>query len=155
LVGLTAWSLGTLTSVTRPESLIKQQARAILRLLASIQPSTPHPSRSYVVPDADPVDHRGIQELERDLIFSNQNKDRDLSLMHNDFTTSNCIVNNDKLVGLEDSWGGSSRVAADRGLGHVERGYRWGSAKAERGHRWSPRKKVGGTTLLPIQNAHR
>ena len=62
----------------------------------------PHPSRSYVVPDADPVDHRGIQELERDLIFSDQNKDRDLSLMHNDFTTSNCIVNNDKLVGLVD-----------------------------------------------------
>ena len=55
-----------------------------------------------MVPDADPVDHRGIQELERDLIFSDQNKDRDLSLMHNDFTTSNCIVNNDKLVGLVD-----------------------------------------------------
>jgi len=47
------------------------------------------------------------------------------------------------------------RVAADRGLGHVERGHRWGSAKAERGYQWSPQKKVGGTTLLPIQNAHR
>ena len=39
------------------------------------------------------------------------------------------------------------RVAADRGLGHVDRGHRWGSAKAERGYQWSPRKKVGGTTL--------
>ncbi|KAF2498662.1 hypothetical protein BU16DRAFT_579751 [Lophium mytilinum] len=80
----------------------KQQARDVLRLLASIQPPSPHASRSYVVPDADPVEHRGIQELERDIIFSDHNKDLDLSLMHNDFTTSNCIVHNDKLAGLVD-----------------------------------------------------
>ncbi|KAF1994626.1 hypothetical protein P154DRAFT_526969 [Amniculicola lignicola CBS 123094] len=78
----------------------KQQARGVLRLLASIQPPSPH--RSYVVPDTDPVEHRGIQELERDLIFSGHNKDLDFSLMHNDFTLSNCIVDNDKLVGLVD-----------------------------------------------------
>ena len=46
------------------------------------------------------------------------------------------------------------RGAAERGPGKVERGRRW-SAKAERGHRWSRRKKVGGTQLLTIQNAHR
>jgi len=44
---------------------------------------------------------------------------------------------------------------SSQGHGKVERGHRWGSAKAERGHRWSHRKKVGGVTLLSIQNAHR
>ena len=53
---------------------------------------------------------------------------------------------------LSRSFGGG---AAERGPEKVERGRRWGSAKAERGHRWSHRKKVGGTQLLPIQNAHR
>ena len=45
--------------------------------------------------------------------------------------------------------------AAEQGHRKVERGHRWGSAKAEQGHRWSHQKKVGGATLLPIQNAHR
>ena len=31
-------------------------------------------------------------------------------------------------------------------------GLQWGAA--ERGHGWRCRKKVGGTTLLPMQNAH-
>ena len=43
------------------------------------------------------------------------------------------------------------RGAAQRGHEKVDCGHRWGSAKVERGHR----KKVGGTTLLAIQNAHR
>ncbi|KAF1951109.1 hypothetical protein CC80DRAFT_597743 [Byssothecium circinans] len=58
--------------------------------------------RSYVIPDPDPVEHRGIQELERDIIFSEDNKDPDLSFMHNDFSQSNCIVDNDRIVGLFD-----------------------------------------------------
>jgi len=49
----------------------------------------------------------------------------------------------------------AARAAAERGHGKVERGHRWGSAKVERGHRWNRRQKVGGTTLLPIQNTHR
>lgn len=46
--------------------------------------------------------HRGIQELEWDIIFSDQNKDADISFMHNDFTTSNCVVRDGKIVGLCD-----------------------------------------------------
>ncbi len=47
------------------------------------------------------------------------------------------------------------RGAAEQGHGKVEQGHRWASAKVEQGHRWSHRKKVGGVTLLPKQNAHR
>ncbi|KAF9768448.1 hypothetical protein IL306_014268 [Fusarium sp. DS 682] len=43
-----------------------------------------------------------IRELEYDIIFGENNRDPDLSFMHNDFTLSNCIVNNDKIVGLVD-----------------------------------------------------
>lgn len=55
-----------------------------------------------MVPDPDPVDHRGIQELERDLIFGSNNADPDLGFMHNDVSLSNCIVDNGKIVGLVD-----------------------------------------------------
>ena len=48
-----------------------------------------------------------------------------------------------------------ARGAAEQGHGKVEQGHRWASAKVEQGHRWSHRKKVGGVTLLPKQNAHR
>ena len=58
--------------------------------------------RSYVVPDVDPVEHRGIQEIERDILFADHNEDPDMSFMHNDFSLSNCIVNDDKIVGLVD-----------------------------------------------------
>ncbi|KAL4801491.1 hypothetical protein BDV18DRAFT_167327 [Aspergillus unguis] len=43
-----------------------------------------------------------ISPLEGHIIFSNSNGDPDLSFMHNDFTQSNCIVNNNKIVGLID-----------------------------------------------------
>lgn len=55
-----------------------------------------------MVPDPDPVEHRGIQELERDIIFAKDNTDTDLSFMHNDISLSNCIVDNDRVVGLID-----------------------------------------------------
>ena len=84
------------------KALFKQQARSILQQLHSVKPPPSHKSRSYIVPDADPVQHRGIQELERDIIFSASNDDSDMSFMHNDFSLSNCIVDNDKIVGLVD-----------------------------------------------------
>jgi COMPASS component SPP1 len=82
----------------------KDQAREILRLLHTVKPSTAGAAqrRSYVVPDSDPVSHRGIQELERDIIFSGQNTDPDFGFMHNDFSLSNCIVDDDRIVGLVD-----------------------------------------------------
>ncbi|KAI1811682.1 hypothetical protein GGS20DRAFT_561777 [Poronia punctata] len=84
------------------KQLFKEEARDILRSLSKVKPPSSSTTRSYIVDDADPKAHRGIQALEYDIIFSEDNRDPDLSLMHNDFTLSNCIVNNDKIVGLVD-----------------------------------------------------
>lgn len=43
-----------------------------------------------------------IHALEGDILFSDTNNDPDMSFMHNDFTESNCIVDNDRIVGLID-----------------------------------------------------
>jgi aminoglycoside phosphotransferase len=84
------------------KSSFKQQVREILqRLRTTISPAEIS-RRSYVVPDPDPVEHRGIQELERQIIFAEDNKDSDFSFMHNDASLSNCIVDDDRIVGLID-----------------------------------------------------
>ncbi|KAF1852168.1 uncharacterized protein K460DRAFT_299988 [Cucurbitaria berberidis CBS 394.84] len=83
------------------KSSFKQQVREILQKLRTISPAEIS-RRSYVVPDPDPVEHRGIQELEREIIFAEDNKDPELSFMHNDVSLSNCIVDNDRIVGLID-----------------------------------------------------
>ncbi|KAI1262694.1 hypothetical protein F5Y18DRAFT_397021 [Xylariaceae sp. FL1019] len=80
----------------------KEEARSNLRRLSEVKPPSSSTTRSYIVDDADPKAHRGIQELEYDIIFSEDNHDTDLSFMHNDFTLSNCIVDNDRIVGLID-----------------------------------------------------
>lgn len=53
-----------------------------------------------MVPEPNPVEYRGIQELERYIIFSEENKHPEFSFMHNDVSSSNYIVNNDRIVGL-------------------------------------------------------
>ncbi|KAI3317824.1 hypothetical protein HD806DRAFT_357664 [Xylariaceae sp. AK1471] len=84
------------------KSSFKQQAREILQKLRTITPPAEISRRSYVVPDPDPVEHRGIQEFEREIIFAEENRDSEFNFMHNDFTLSNCIVDNDRIVGLID-----------------------------------------------------
>lgn len=93
-----AWQYISATQKQR----FKDEARDTLRILSKIKPSSSSTTRSYIVEDVDPQAHRGIQELEYDIIFGEDNRDPDLSFMHNDFTPSNCIVNNDKIVGLID-----------------------------------------------------
>jgi COMPASS component SPP1 len=80
----------------------KDQARDILRKLHTIFPPPSDSGRSYVVPDPDPVRNRGIQELERDIIFAEHADDPDVGFMHNDVSQSNLIVDKDKIVGLVD-----------------------------------------------------
>ncbi|KAH7380691.1 hypothetical protein BKA66DRAFT_586918 [Pyrenochaeta sp. MPI-SDFR-AT-0127] len=80
----------------------KQQIREVLRKLCTTISPAEISRRSYVVTDPDPFEHRGIQELERDVIFAADNKDDDFSFMHNDISLSNCIVDNDRIVGLID-----------------------------------------------------
>lgn len=64
----------------------KQQIRAVLRKLHEIQPGSTDTKvpRSYVVPDPDPVANRGIQTLERDIIFTEHADDPDVGFVHMD-----------------------------------------------------------------------
>ncbi len=47
----------------------KRQARSFLRAIHELKPPTSAMRPSYVVPDDDPVEHRGIQPLERQMLF--------------------------------------------------------------------------------------
>ena len=78
----------------------KEQARAILRQLHTIKPDTQ--IRSHIVQDPNILSNGRINPLEGDILFSDSNTDPDMSFMHNDFTQSNCIVDNGKIVGLVD-----------------------------------------------------
>ncbi|KLU91007.1 hypothetical protein MAPG_09532 [Magnaporthiopsis poae ATCC 64411] len=83
----------------------KQQIRAVLRKLHEIQPGSTDTKvpRSYVVPDPDPVANRGIQTLERDIIFTEHAGDPDVGLVHMDQSQSNCIVGRgDRIVAIVD-----------------------------------------------------
>ncbi|KAI0806366.1 hypothetical protein GGR55DRAFT_201072 [Xylaria sp. FL0064] len=80
----------------------KQQAREILRQLHTVKPSDGRRVRNHVVQDPNILTNGRIHPLEADILFSDTNIDPDMSFMHNDFTKSNCIVDNDKIVGLVD-----------------------------------------------------
>jgi hypothetical protein len=80
----------------------KQQARTILRQLHAVKPTDGRRPRSHVVEDPNILSNGRIHALEGDILFSNANTDPDMSFMHNDFTESNCIVDNGKITGLVD-----------------------------------------------------
>ena len=73
----------------------------MLKRMHAIKPSS-HCCRSYVVSDPDAIAHRGIQDLEHEIIFSERNNDPDVAFMHNDLCKSNIIVDKDKIVGVVD-----------------------------------------------------
>ncbi|KAG2415582.1 hypothetical protein HFD88_006773 [Aspergillus terreus] len=80
----------------------KEQARGILRQLHIIKPPDGCRVRSHVVQDPNILSNGRINPLEGEIIFSDRNTDPDSSFMHNDLTQSNCIVDNDQIVGLID-----------------------------------------------------
>lgn len=80
----------------------KQQAREILRQLHAVKPTDGRQTRSHIVQDPNILSNGRIHALEGDILFSDTNNDPDMSFMHNDFTESNCIVDNDRIVGLID-----------------------------------------------------
>lgn len=92
-------------SQTQKESF-KQQAQTILRQIHNIQPpkSLAGKRRSLVVQDPSIFSSRArIEALEAEILFSETNADdQDMNFMHNDFTQSNIIVDNDRIVGLID-----------------------------------------------------
>ncbi|KAF4630360.1 hypothetical protein G7Y89_g7776 [Cudoniella acicularis] len=77
----------------------KSQARRLVTLMHKLR--SPFPAPSYVVPDMDPVTHRGIQNLEHQILFTLSERD-DLGFVHNDMSLSNIIVDNDRIVGIID-----------------------------------------------------
>lgn len=81
----------------------KSQARAIIRQLQAVKsPNNRQPSaRDYIMPDPNIMTNGRLNPREADLVFS-ANLDQDLRFMHNDLTPSNCIVDNDRIVGLID-----------------------------------------------------
>ncbi|GAB0133254.1 hypothetical protein EsDP_00001666 [Epichloe bromicola] len=79
----------------------KLQAREILGQLRAIKAPSDRQARDHVVPDPDILTSGRLNPREADILFS-ANIDQDMSFMHNDFTPSNCIVNDDKIVGLID-----------------------------------------------------
>ncbi|KAK7433314.1 hypothetical protein QQZ08_000253 [Neonectria magnoliae] len=79
----------------------KEQARVILRTLRDIEPRSAPKYRSYIVPAPGPVKSHRIRQEEAD-IFSDANTDTDFCFMHNDFTESNTVVNDGKIVALVD-----------------------------------------------------
>lgn len=80
----------------------KEQARAILHQLHTIKPTEKLQARSHVAPDPNILNNGRINPLEGEILFAATNQDPDMSFMHNDFTESNCIVDNDTIVGLID-----------------------------------------------------
>lgn len=80
----------------------KAQARKILRQLHTIKPTDHLQVRSHVVPDPNILTNGRINPPEGDILFSGDNNDPDMNFMHNDLTPSNCIVDNDTIVGLID-----------------------------------------------------
>ncbi|KAL4895860.1 kinase-like domain-containing protein [Aspergillus ambiguus] len=95
----------------------KEQAREILQQLHTIKPHDGRRVQSHVLQDPKILSNGRINPLEGEILFSDTSNDSDLSFMHNDFTQSNCIVDNDKIVGLIDwemagffSWKTASEV---------------------------------------------
>lgn len=80
----------------------KEQARAALRALRDATPPSPHKSRSYIVPAPNPVEVGRIRQAEEEILWAEHGVDADLGFMHNDFTESNIIVDDGKIVGLVD-----------------------------------------------------
>lgn len=67
-----------------------------------MKPTDGRQTRSHVVPDPNILSNGRINPLEGDIVFSATNTDPDMGFMHNDFTESNCIVDNDRITGLID-----------------------------------------------------
>ncbi|KAI9369427.1 hypothetical protein BJX61DRAFT_549589 [Aspergillus egyptiacus] len=84
------------------KQVFKEQAQAILRQLHTIKSQDGRRALSHVVEDPNIFSNGRINPLEGDIILSHSYNDTDLSFMHNDFTQSNCIVDDDKIVGLSD-----------------------------------------------------
>ena len=68
----------------------------------SIKPTDGRHARNHVVQDPNILTNGRLNPLEGEILLSDANTDPDISFMHNDFDTSNLIVDHDRIVGLVD-----------------------------------------------------
>lgn len=73
----------------------------MLRRLSAIKPADESQAHRHVVQDPNITTNGRITALEAEILFSHDSGS-DAGLMHNDFTESNCIVDDDRIVGLID-----------------------------------------------------
>ncbi|PTB81774.1 kinase-like protein [Trichoderma longibrachiatum ATCC 18648] len=79
----------------------KIQARMMLRQMHAIKAPSSRRMQDHIVPDPSILTNGRLNPQEAQILFS-ANLDQDLGFMHNDLTPSNCIVDDDKIVGLID-----------------------------------------------------
>ncbi|KAJ3567996.1 hypothetical protein NPX13_g6573 [Xylaria arbuscula] len=85
------------------KATFKQQAREILRKLHTQKaPIDVGRDRRHVIKDPHILENGRIGTLEKEILFSDAAVDLDMSLMHNDLTPSNLIVNDNRIVGIID-----------------------------------------------------
>lgn len=94
----------------------KTQAREILRQLHAVKPRDGRQIQDYVVLDPNILTNGRVRPVEADILFASD-VEGDLGFMHNDFSKSNCIVDDDRIVGLIDwemagyfGWGKAAEV---------------------------------------------
>jgi thiamine kinase-like enzyme len=79
----------------------KLQARKILGQLHAIKVPSDRQTRDHIAPDPNIQTNGRLNPHEAHILFS-ANLDQDMGFMHNDFTPSNCIVKDDRIIGLID-----------------------------------------------------
>ncbi|KAF6792984.1 hypothetical protein CSOJ01_14065 [Colletotrichum sojae] len=87
--------------VPSQKASFNQKARAVLRRLSAIKPADGSQAHRHVVHDPNITTNGRINPLEAEMLFSDDSGS-DASFMHNDFTDSNCMVDDDRIVGLVD-----------------------------------------------------
>ncbi|KAF7557466.1 hypothetical protein G7Z17_g671 [Cylindrodendrum hubeiense] len=80
----------------------KDQTREVIRKLYTVTPPDTVKGPAYVIPDPDPVAHRGLMNEEWEMILSKHANDQDPRFTHNDITRDNIIVNDGKIVAVID-----------------------------------------------------
>lgn len=86
------------------KSQFKKQARSINHKLLAIKAAgNVEVAPAYVVADADPVTNRGVQTLEREILFNPKGVSEDgYALIHNDLSKSNLIVSGGRIKAVVD-----------------------------------------------------
>lgn len=92
---------GKALPVRAAKELVQVTSTGDIGQLHAAKPPNNRQARDHIVPDPNIQTNGRLNPQEAHILFA-ANCSGDMSFMHNDFTPSNCIVNNDKIVGLID-----------------------------------------------------